>query len=436
MVAMSFRRFGLPQLLWVCICLLLLPSAGFGGETVSDGLAGKVITGYQGWFGCPNDYEGNDAWMHWFKGGVPDTEHLRVELLPDVSEYPKAALCQTGLRRADGTPIELFSSAKPGAVQLHFQWMKRYGIDGAAVQRFIGVTSKPASLHRWDHILGIERAAAEQNGRAFYVCYDISGGNPKTLIDDIKRDWQHLVNDLHITSSPSYLRDHGKPVLEIWGLGVADRAGTPEEIMELIGALKSGSLGVPVTVVGGVPAEWRTLDGSSKKDPEWESVFHKLDVISPWYTGRPKSVDAVNAYMESRVAGDAATTKELHIGFMPVVFPGFSWSNHMRVDKGKATPLNQVPRLCGEFYWSQIKGMLGLHAQSLYVAMFDEVDEGTAVLKAVEHPAGLPAGVPMVALDADGCNMSKDAYLRITGAVGRYLRSGTTPPAGVRGVLQ
>src|SRR5690349_17975186 len=29
-------------------------------------LAGRVIVGYQGWFGCPNDFAGNKNWYHWF----------------------------------------------------------------------------------------------------------------------------------------------------------------------------------------------------------------------------------------------------------------------------------------------------------------------------------------------------------------------------------
>jgi hypothetical protein len=42
----------------------------------ADGLSGRLIVGYQGWFGCPGDYEGNKDWQHWFVKAV------RAEFLP------------------------------------------------------------------------------------------------------------------------------------------------------------------------------------------------------------------------------------------------------------------------------------------------------------------------------------------------------------------
>src|SRR5579862_4222129 len=170
--------------LWLAVCGSL---AFAQTRAESDGLAGKFIVGYQGWFGCPGDYGDNKDWIHWFKDGVPDEAHLRVEYLPDVSGYPKDSLCPTTLKRADGTPISLYSSIDPGVVDLHFRWMAQYGIDGAAVQRFIGVTKGPRLIARWDHQLQVEREAAEKSGRKFYLTYDISGGNPKTVIADIER---------------------------------------------------------------------------------------------------------------------------------------------------------------------------------------------------------------------------------------------------------
>ncbi|HEV2099596.1 MAG TPA: hypothetical protein VGR45_11810, partial [Stellaceae bacterium] len=31
----------------------------------ASGLDGKIIVGYQGWFGCPGDFPGNTSWLHW-----------------------------------------------------------------------------------------------------------------------------------------------------------------------------------------------------------------------------------------------------------------------------------------------------------------------------------------------------------------------------------
>ena len=78
-------------------------------------------------------------------------------------------------------------------------------------------------------------------------------------------------------------------------------------------------------------------------------------------------------------------------------------------------PLNQIPRQKGRFYWSQISGAVHTRAKMLYVAMFDEMDEGTAILKCSDQP---PAGVKL----CDYERMPADHYLWLTGEAGRMLR--------------
>jgi hypothetical protein len=69
----------------------------------------------------------------------------------------------------------------------------------------------------------------------------------------------------------------------------------------------------------------------------------------------------------------------------------------------------------------------------LYVAMFDEVDEGTAIFKVSNNPPR-PGGVDMfVTYNMDGFNLPSDEYLWLTGQVGMGLRGeitiNTTRPA-------
>ena len=58
----------------------------------------------------------------------------------------------------------------------------------------------------------------------------------------------------------------------------------------------------------------------------------------------------------------------------------------------------------------------------LYTAMFDEVDEGTAMYKMAETWNDLPAGATMVPLDADGISLPSDWYLQVGGEAARMLR--------------
>ena len=40
------------------------------------------------------------------------------------------------------------------------------------------------------------------------------------------------------------------------------------------------------TVLGGVPAFWRTLGRDSRHDKRWNQVYRSFDIISPWTVGR------------------------------------------------------------------------------------------------------------------------------------------------------
>jgi hypothetical protein len=59
----------------------------------------------------------------------------------------------------------------------------------------------------------------------------------------------------------------------------------------------------------------------------------------------------------------------------------------------------------------------------LYTAMFDEINEGTAIFKLVNNPSQEPLGTDLFALDADGCgSVSSDMYLRLAGRATGALR--------------
>jgi hypothetical protein len=58
----------------------------------------------------------------------------------------------------------------------------------------------------------------------------------------------------------------------------------------------------------------------------------------------------------------------------------------------------------------------------IYGAMFDEVDEGTAMYKLAPTAAQLPAQGTFVPLNVDGYNLASDWYLRLADKAGRMLR--------------
>ncbi len=423
-------------LIFLLFCIAV-PNRSTLGAGPAEGLQGKLVVGYQGWFGCPGDYEGNRQWQHWFAGEAR-AERFNVDMLPALNQFKPEDLCATDMRTNEGSPVRLYSAQNPNVVAVHFRWMADHGIDGAAVQRFVKPLEIPDLLRRSDRVMMNAGAGAEGAGRAFFICYDVSGADPGKVTARIRADWKHLVQDLKITSSPSYLRSNGKPVLEIWGFGFKGRPGEPQEVLRLVQDLKAGRDGLQAaTLIGGVPTNWRTLERDSKTEPQWAEVYRSYDVISPWSVGRFADNPGADDFVRTHVLPDMAETRRLGIGYMPVIFPGFSAFNRRAHHPDGPKPiLNQIPRQCGNFLWRQVYGLLSSNADMLYAAMFDEVDEGTALFPTVTTADMLPRGAKMVYPDQDGCKLPDDWYLRVTGKAAQYLHQRTAPPVSLDAAMK
>jgi len=74
-----------------------------------------------------------------------------------------------------------------------------------------------------------------------------------------------------------------------------------------------------------------------------------------------------------------------------------------------------IPRRGGRFLWEQFYALAKLRVTLVYVAMFDEVDEGTAIFKVTNTPPPQAHFVTYEGLPSDG-------YLRLVGEGARMLR--------------
>jgi hypothetical protein len=370
-------------------------------------LSGKVMCGYQGWFNADGD--GADrGWVHWTKGRGPLAPgKAKIDLWPDVSELTPEERFATGFQHADGRPAEVFSSFKKPTVLRHFQWMKQYGIDGAFVQRFVTDIRDPRALRHNNVVLASCREGANRSGRTYAVMYDLSGLGAGR-IQEVMDDWRLLRERMHITEDRAYLKHHGKPVVTVWGIGFSDkRAYTLAECRQLVEFLKKDGC----TVMLGVPTYWRELKNDALPDPALHEVIKLADIVSPWMVGRYGSIDAAKRHGEKTISPDLAWCREQKLDYLPVVFPGFSWHNMT----GKQ--LDQIPRRKGEFLWSQFTAAKRAGAEMIYVAMFDEVDEGTAIFKCTND---VPPPGDSAFVSYDG--LPSDHYLRLTGLGGKMLR--------------
>lgn len=410
----------------LCVALAGSASAAPPAPLVPQALAGRVVVGYQGWFGCPGDFENNTQWLHWFQG-EPSATSLLVDMLPALGDFPDSALCDTGLRAADGKPVYVYSSQTAAVVDRHFQWMRDNGVTSVAVQRFVSELADAAKRRRADNVLRHVNAAALRHGVDFFITYDVSGAPAKSVIDTLIADWQHVSRDLLTIDSRAYLHADGRPVVQLWGFGFRDRPGDPGEVTALMLQLRQGGEGLkPAVLIGGVPSQWRTRSGDSKAEAGWADVYRSFDVISPWLVGRFDDALGARRVLDALIIPDLHEARRLGLGYLPVVFPGFSWHNLM-ARHGRVAPLDAIPRRCGEFFWAQVTQLLGAGADRLYLAMFDEFDEGTALLPVEDEVDRLPIHAALVRRSEAACALPADWYLRLAGRAARHVSERTIP---------
>jgi hypothetical protein len=372
-------------------------------------LTGKVMCGYQGWHAAESDGLGR-GWYHWQRDGQFRPGFCKIDLWPDVGELDPDERYATAFRHTDGSAAEVYSAFNRKTVLRHFQWMRQYGIDGVFVQRFVTEVSGTAGLLQFNTVLGHCREGANLNGRTYAVMYDLSGlggGQMERVMDD----WKLLVDRMQITRDKAYLHHKGKPVVAIWGFGFNDgRKYTPAEGLELLRFMQDDPKYGGNTVMLGVPTYWRTHDRDAVNDPALGELILKADVVSPWTVGRYRDIAQAEKYAEKTLAPDLVWCKARGKEYMPVVFPGFSWHNMY-----PNSPLDEIPRQGGKFLWAQYADAKKAGCTMVYQAMFDEVDEGTAIYKCSNDP---PTGESKF-LTYEG--LASDYYLKLVGAATKMI---------------
>ncbi len=374
-------------------------------------LRGRVMVGYQGWFRCPHDAAGM-GWVHWSRDSrrlAADT--LSFEMWPDMTEYGRdERFPAPGFTHPDGKPAFLFSADNAATVLRHFRWMREYGIDGAWLQHFVvdlpggpAQARYPSRLRVLNHV----RAAAGKTSRVWALSYDIAGMAADRIFDVLTADWKKMV-DAKITRDPRYLHQGGRPVVQVWGF-YRNQKSTPMTARladRLIDFFKARGK-YAAFLVGGGDWDWRR-----NPDPDWQAALRRLDGYSPWNVGNfTKDKGGVVRAATHSWDADQAECRRRGLLWIPVVYPGFGWDNLKRLRPGTST----IPRRGGRFLWEQFHELARRKVDTVIVAMFDEVDEGTAVFKVTSTPPR-----PGRFLGYGG--LPSDWYLRLVGEGTRMLR--------------
>lgn len=380
-----------------------------------------VMAGYQGWFRAPGDEIGSTGFGHWSnRGDELNDATIKVDAWPDVSEYAKTY--PTSFKYADGTTAKVFSSVDKSTVDLHFKWMREYGLDGVFMQRFYN-DAKPDVKSGPNVVMRHALAAASANGRAIGVMYDLSGlptngADCSSLIED----WKFLVDELKVTNQTgekTYIFHNGKPLVTIWGVGFPDRAYNTRNIGidRFIDFLKNDPVYGGCSVMLGVPTFWRDLVYDCLPDPYLHEVIRQCDIIMPWMVQRFTSmIHFERDRYRDHVIADMKWCRENGIDYAPNCSPGFSWHN-MRRGSREPKPVASIPREGGEFFWMQLTQAINVGAEMIYVAMFDEVDEGTAVFKVSDNPPVAPTA-QFITMDGK----PSDHYMFLIGEASKMLK--------------
>ena len=379
-------------------------------------IIGKVVAGYQAWFNT-------SSWHHWRSDGttgLPRPGVVNVELWPAGWEDYRAngvSFRNTGFTMPDGSNGRLFNSKDAAVIRTHFQWMRDAGIDGAAVQRFYEETRGTGSGSH----LTLIRNAAESTGRLFYIMYDMSAaGRYDNVLQQIRSDWNS--NCKTLTRSENYARAEDKPVVCIWGVHAIEstdnyRYPKVETAIQLINWFREQGC----YVIGGIPDASNWTEPNNNRHPRGIEMYTLFDMISPWYIGGGTNITGENGRQtrEKRFCRDnlRSWANNTPIAFMPTIWPGFAWTN-MSGNQGQP---NATPRNSGQHIWeNQIQRYLNADTdntiKSLYLAMFDEYDEGTAWMKASVDFFDIPLDQYFLTHAADGKWLSSDYYLRLAKA--------------------
>ena len=376
------------------------------------------MAGYQGWFRAEGDGSGSTRYVY----GSP--QRSGIDVWPDVNEYEKTY--ETPFLLKDGTHARFFSSYDKSTVDLHFKWMQQYGLDGVFMQRFFGDARD--TLHKAQNTVILRNAleAASKYKRAIAVMYDLSGLRGKGEdCSAIIQDWKYLVDSVRVTrqaGAKTYLHENGRPVVVIWGVGFPDRPYDIRNIglERLMDFLHNDPVYGHCTVMLGVPTAFRTLDNDCLHDPYLHTLIRQADMVLPWTVQRfsPLLQNDMDRYRD-QVIEDMEWCRQNHVTYVPCVYPGFSWHNLSRYEfPDDVKPVGSIPREKGWWYWQMLSTAIRSGSPMIYVAMFDEVNEGTAIFKISGNP---PVGSDDVSfLPADG--EPSDLYLWLTGQAAKMLR--------------
>ena len=373
-----------------------------------------VMAGYRGWFSCPGD--GSDrGWANYVgRNGLFQPGSCSIDLWPDVEEYDRKY--QTNFF-IDKNLASVYSAYDASSVGTHFRWMREYGIDGVFIQRSVTDMKDPKSYNQLKKVWNSAIQAANLNNRAISILYDLTGmapGDEHFVFDDLDSICaQYDIKERK--NNTTYLFHGGRPLVAVLVPRIKDIQNGLNEVKTVRDGFKERGFSILI----GIPPQWlqevqppkriwgRRPQQAKALNCELYCLIKGCNIVMPW-TIRSYDENTFSNYEESVRQGMNWCRAE-GVDYAPMAFPGFSKVN-MNNDS------QQIPRNGGSFFWSQLSGYIDKGAKRLYIATFDDMNDGTAIFKCATKA---PEGVSYIESDE---GLQNDFYLHWTGQAAKALR--------------
>jgi hypothetical protein len=255
-----------------------------------------------------------------------------------------------------------------------------------------------------------------------------------------------LCDKFHINDPkqcPQYLWEKGKPLVGLYAVGMKRTDNSrPEQYLEMMSNFvgRDGKKGA-VSILAGTGYDWRTADGTGVNEDAqeytlWEEVYKRCDIISPWAVGRYRSKAGFDN-RAAKIKADLTWCESRGVLYSPVAFPGFSWRNMQTkwqkdangnitgYDLSDTNQYDAIPRQGGKFLWYQLASYKEVGCRAMFIAMFDEIDEGTAIFKCA-HKDKTPLNTNEFVPDGKFVSYEDDVdsgyYMYLVGKMSQWLK--------------
>ena len=368
----------------------------------------------------------NNWWHYSYSNPMsPDYNANDFEYFPDMRElkgYATPANAGTLLfgTFGNGQPATLFSSHDVSTANTNVAWMSHYGIDGIALQRF-----DDWEPFRNDVTYAV-RNACESNHIKFFISYcDNTTTNPAQFEFSsqatngnygIENDWLTTMSPM--AQSPAYAQENGKPVVAIQGYRPG---GDPVYASNVVYWFKNLAPWKDATgkTNHGVYVDLQFLAQGFITDTTWEPVYRNANMVSDWAVGSFSGISGADWWKQNVYLPNLNWGSNNGVVYQPAIQPGSSGFNRMPA-------WYDNPRLHGDFMWRQYYNAKTLGITNSYETMWDEVSEGTQIIKSAEDSSMSSTKGWFQTFDADRIHVSSDYYLRLAGACSAMMK-GFTP---------